>query len=454
MFQSVNPATGAIVAEYEPVGDREIDQVLGAAETGFRAWRDTGFAERGAVFKRYAEALRGEADALALIAAREMGKPVSEGRAEVEKCAWLCEHYADNAEALLAPETHDVDDAEVILRHEPLGVVFSVTPWNFPFWQLLRAAIPPLAAGDAVVNKPASNVIGCAKAVVDLFAKSGGPEGVFQTFALHSSKAADVIADGRVAAVALTGSEGAGAAVASAAGKALKPSLLELGGSDPFIVLADADIAKAAEAAAASRFKNAGQVCIASKRFIVEAPARRAFEEAFIEASKAYKPADPEKDDTKLGPMARGDLRKELAEQVERSIARGAKVLKAGGIVEGPGFYYDPAILGDGPDDSPAAKDETFGPAALIVTARDAGDAVRIANQTSFGLSSNLWTADIDRAKALAPKIEAGGVYVNTVTASDPRFPFGGIKRSGYGRELGEAGIKEFTNLKTLRIAR
>ncbi len=454
MFKSVNPATEEIVAEYAEAPPAEIDAVLNRVRSGQKAWAELGFEGRGRVLRAYGGLLKDRADDLALLIAREMGKPVSEGRAEAEKCAWLCEHYADAAEKLLADEIHEIDEATIILRHEPLGAVFSVTPWNFPLWQVLRAAIPPMAAGNAVLNKPASNVIGCAQATVSLFAEAGGPDGALLTLALTADQAADVIADDRIAGVALTGSERAGAAVAGAAGKALKPSLLELGGSDPFIVLADADIEKAAEAAAGSRFKNAGQVCIAAKRFIVEAAVRREFEEAFVAAAAPFKPADPEKEDTKLGPMARGDLRDELSEQVEKSIRMGARVLRAGGVVDGPGFFYSPAILADGPDDQPAFAEETFGPAALIVTAKDAEDAVAIANRSRYGLSANLWTADTERAKALAPGIEAGGVYVNGTTASDPRFPFGGIKRSGYGRELGGAGAKEFINLKTIRISK
>lgn len=453
MFESINPATGERIAQFAPASSGEIDAALERAVRGQRAWYASGFEGRASVLLAAAERLRQSTGPLAQLAANEMGKPVTQGRAEIEKCALLCEHFARNGEAMLASEFHDIDGGRVELAYEPLGVIFSVTPWNFPFWQIVRAAIPTLSSGNAVLNKPAPNVIGCARALIGLFAEAGMPEGAFQTIDLTNEDASRVIADDRIAGVALTGSERAGSAVAGAAGKALKKSVLELGGSDPFIVLADADIEGAAQAAARSRFANAGQVCIASKRLIVEAPVRKAFEDAFLKACAQYQPGDPLSDATTLGPMARSDLRDELDGIVRQSIAAGSRVLAAGGVVEGAGWFYAPTVLADAPENAPALTRETFGPAAVILTAKDADQAIGIANRSQYGLSANMWTADLDRARVLAGRIEAGGVFINSFTASDPRFPFGGIKRSGFGRELGVAGAREFTNLKTIWTA-
>lgn len=454
MFKSVNPTTGETIAVHAAAGADMIEAALSAACAGQRAWRAAGIEGRAAVFAAAARKLRQQVEPLARLAACEMGKPVTQGRAEIEKCAFLCEHFAAHGAAMLEGQHHQVDNGKVELVHAPLGVIFSVTPWNFPFWQILRAAVPTMISGNAVLNKPAPNVIGCAQALIALFADAGMPAGAFQTIALTNADAARVIADPRVAGIALTGSEQAGSAVAAAAGKALKKCVLELGGSDPFIVLADADITGAAEAAARSRFANAGQVCIAAKRMIVEAPARAAFADAFLAAAARYVPGDPLADATTLGPMARADLRDELEAIVSQSIAAGAAVLEAGGRTEGPGWFYRPTILADAPDHAPVLIRETFGPAAVILTAQDADEAIALANRTPYGLSANLWTADLDRAHRLADRIEAGGVFINSFTASDPRFPFGGIKRSGFGRELGAAGAHEFTNLKTVWTVR
>ena len=453
MFRSVNPATGETVAEFRAPSEAERDAKLDRMVLAQRDWHAAGFERRGAVLQVVARALKAEAHDLAALAAVEMGKPVSEGQGEAEKCAWLCEHFADRAEALLAPETLPVDEAEVSVRCDPLGVIFSVTPWNYPFWQIMRAAVPALAAGNAVLNKPASNVIGCARRLAEILHEAGVPEDVFDSHPLDTDDADALVGDGRIAGVCLTGSERAGAAVAAAAGRSVKKSVLELGGSDPFIVLADADIPAAAEAAAVSRFKNAGQVCIASKRMIVERSVHDDFLDAFAEAARAYRPGNPLDDDTKLGPMARPDLRDTLADQVERTLAAGGRCVLDGGVVDGPGTFYAPVIAADIPTDSPLAVEESFGPAAAIFAVGDADEAVALANASSFGLSANLWTSDRARAQQLAPRIEAGGVFINATTASDPRVPFGGIKRSGYGRELGREGIREFVNLKTVWLA-
>ena len=453
MFKSVNPATGETLAEFQAPSAAERDARLDRMVLAQRDWHAAGFERRGEVLHAVAAMLKAEVSDLARRAALEMGKPVSEGRGEVEKCAWLCEYFADHAETLLAAETLPVEEAEVSVRCDPIGVIFSVTPWNFPFWQIMRAAVPALAAGNAVLNKPASNVVGCARRLAEILHEAGVPEGVFDSYPLDSRDADDLVGDRRIAGVCLTGSERAGAAVAAAAGRNVKKSVLELGGSDPFIVLADADIRAAADAAAASRFKNAGQVCIASKRMIVEASVHDAFLDAFVEAARAYRPGDPLDEDTKLGPMARPDLRDTLADQVERTLAAGGKPVLEGGVVEGKGAFYAPVVAAGVPTDSPLAVEESFGPAAAVFSVADADEAVALANATSFGLSANLWTGDRDRARRLAPRIEAGGVFVNATTASDPRVPFGGIKRSGYGRELGREGIREFVNLKTLWMA-
>jgi succinate-semialdehyde dehydrogenase len=454
MFKSVNPATGETIAVYAAASADAIEAGLSAACAGQRAWQAAGAEGRAAVLVAAAARLREQAEPLARLAACEMGKPVSQGRAEIEKCASVCEYYAAHGAAMLESRHHPVDNGEVTLAHAPLGVIFSITPWNFPFWQILRAAVPALISGNAVLNKPAPNVIGCAQALIALFAEAGMPQGALQTIALTNADAARVIADPRVAAVSLTGSERAGSAVAAAAGEALKKCVLELGGSDPFIVLADADIGAAADAAARSRFSNAGQVCVAAKRMIVEAPVRAAFAEAFMAAAAEYVPGDPLADATTLGPMARADLRDELEAMVSQSIAAGAAVLEPGGRTEGPGWFYQPTILADAPDHAPVLIRETFGPAAVILTAQDAEQAITLANRTTYGLSANLWTTDLDRAHRLADRIEAGGMFINSFTASDPRFPFGGIKRSGFGRELSAVGVHEFTNLKTIWTVR
>lgn len=454
MFQSVNPANGEVVAEHAALSDAERDALLDRMAIAQRHWRETGFAGRARVLGAVAGKLKEEAQDLALLAAREMGKPVREGRAEAEKCAWLCQYFAAHAEDLLKTDIHSHDEAEVRLRCDPLGVIFSVTPWNFPFWQIMRAAVPALAAGNAVLNKPASNTIGCGRRLAAIFAEAGAPEGVFDSQPMGKEEADALIGDGRIAGVCLTGSEKAGSAVAASAGRSVKKSVLELGGSDPFIVLDDADVRDAAAAAAKSRFRNAGQVCIAAKRMIVHASVHDDFVEAFVAAAEAFEPGDPVLEETRLGPLARRDLRDTLTDQVERTFKAGARVVVRGGPVDGPGAFYRPTIAADVPLDSPLAVEESFGPAAAIFRVDGEEEAVALANASSFGLAANLWTEDPGRAERLVPQIEAGGVFVNSTAASDPRVPIGGTKRSGYGRELGREGIREFVNLKTVWLAR
>ena len=453
-FQSINPATGEIIADYPAAQANDIERTLAAAERGHAQWSRFPHEERGAVLRRYAGRLRDNIDDLARLAALEMGKPLTQGQAEARKCAVLCEYYADHAGEMLAPEHPTIDGASVTLRFDPIGCIFSITPWNFPLWQVLRAAVPALAAGNAVLNKPAPNTIGCAKKIVSLFQDCGAPDGVLQTIDLSNADAAKVIADRRVAGVALTGSERAGAAVAAAAGANLKKVVLELGGSDPFIVLADADIEAAAKIGAKARYANAGQVCIAAKRFIVEAPVYEQFRDAFLAETDALVIGDPLHQGTTLGPMARRDLCDALEKQVCATIDAGARILRRGGPAEGQGNFFAPSVLEHAPENSPARREETFGPAAILIAAASEEDAVAIANATHYGLSASLWTADEARAQKIAGNIQAGGVFVNAMTASDPRLPFGGVKNSGFGRELGREGLMEFVNIKTVYTAR
>jgi succinate-semialdehyde dehydrogenase/glutarate-semialdehyde dehydrogenase len=383
----------------------------------------------------------------------EMGKPIVQAEAEVDKCAACCDYYADHAEAFLAEQPSKTDASKSYVRFDPLGPVLAVMPWNFPYWQVFRFAAPALMAGNAGILKHASNVPRCALAIEKVFREAGFPQGLFTAPLLESRAIASLISDPRIVAVTLTGSERAGSAVAGQAGRELKKTVLELGGSDPFIVLADADLAAAAKAAADARLVNSGQSCIAAKRFIaVEAIADR-FLDLFLDELRSRRMGDPLARETQVGPQARTDLRDELHKQVEESVKRGAKCLLGGEIPRGPGAFYPPTLLAGVDKGMPAFDQETFGPVAAVVRAKDEGDAVRLANDSSFGLGASLWTQDRARAEHLAAQIEAGAVFVNGIVKSDPRLPFGGIKRSGYGRELSEYGIREFVNIKSVWIA-
>lgn len=450
IFQSINPATDTTIAEYAAADAREIEAALARAGHGFQQWSQLSIEERGAVLRSFAERLRENVEALARLAALEMGKPLSQAKAEAEKCAFLCEYFADHAAEMLALERRDIDKAQAVLRKEPIGCIFSVTPWNFPLWQILRAGVPALAAGNVVLNKPAPNVIGCAKKIIELFEQSGAPRGVLQTIDATNEDAAKIIGDVRIAGVALTGSERAGAAVAAEASANLKKVVLELGGSDPFIVLHDANIADAAKVGARARFNNAGQICIAAKRFIIEASVFDEFQEAFLAETDALVMGDPLHQGTTLGPMARRDLRDQLEGQVNATVAGGARILRRGGAQEGPGNFFAPCVMSETDRTATAWREETFGPAAVLVSASGEDEAVALANDTKYGLSANLWTGDAERAERISAKIQAGGVFINTMTSSDPRLPFGGVKRSGFGRELGPEGLMEFVNLKTV----
>jgi acyl-CoA reductase-like NAD-dependent aldehyde dehydrogenase len=451
-FESINPATEKALATYEESSPAEVEAALADAQRAFETWRDTSFAERSARLRAVAATLRGDQARLAALITAEMGKPIAESEAEIEKCAWNCEYYAENAERFLSDEPVETNARESYVEFAPLGVILAIMPWNFPFWQVFRFAAPALMAGNTAVLKHASNVPGCALAIEEVFRRSDLPAGAFRTILVTGATAEALIADSRIRAVTLTGSEAAGERVAAAAGRALKKSVLELGGSDPFVVLADADLDAAATTAARARNLNAGQSCIAAKRFIVVEEAADEFEKRFKRAVSRLKVGDPTDRETQVGPLARGDLRDALESQVAQSVAMGARVVTGGARPKGRGYFYEPTILADITPDMPVFREETFGPVAALIRARDTDQAIRMANDTAFGLGSSLWTQDLAEGRRLARRIEAGGVFINGMVASDPRLPFGGVKRSGYGRELGSFGIREFVNVQTVWI--
>jgi succinate-semialdehyde dehydrogenase/glutarate-semialdehyde dehydrogenase len=449
MIASVDPSTGLELARFDPLAADAVDAALTRAVHAQAGWRRRPVDERAGLLHAVARVLRaGRARYAAMITA-EMGKPVSEAEAEIDKCAVTCDHYAEHAPAYLAEEPM-TSNAGVV--YDPLGVILAVMPWNFPFWQFFRFAAPALAAGNGAVLKPAGNVPQCALAVEDVLRAAGIPRGLVQTLLIEVDQVAGLVADERIAAVTLTGSTRAGGIVAAQAGAALKKQVLELGGSDPFIVLADADIAEAAATAVRARFINAGQSCVNAKRFIVEESVADAFVDAFTAGARALKVGDPADTGTDIGPLARADLRDALHDQVSRTVAEGATLLLGGEPLAGPGFFYPPTVVDHVTPGMTAFREETFGPFAAVIRAADADEAVRLANRTEFGLGAALWTADLRRARAYARTIEAGAVFVNGMVASDARLPFGGVKKSGYGRELGPHGIREFVNTKTVWI--
>jgi succinate-semialdehyde dehydrogenase/glutarate-semialdehyde dehydrogenase len=451
-MRAVNPTTGETLREYAEHDAAEIDRRLGRAVQGFATWRRTSLAERAAPLRAAAEVLRRDRDALARLMTLEMGKPIAQSESEVDKCAWACEHYAERGAADLAPESIATDASRSLVRFDPLGVVLAVMPWNFPLWQVFRAAVPALMAGNVVVLKHASNVPGSALAAERVFRDAGLPAGVFTTLLVTAEVAEALIDRDEIQAVTLTGSEAAGMSLGARAGRALKKIVLELGGSDPFIVLADADPERTAAQAVAARVINNGQSCIAAKRFIVEAPVAERFERAFAEGMARLRVGDPLERSTELGPLARADLLDALDEQVRDSVAHGAALLTGGSRPARSGFFYAPTVLAQVTPGMPAFDQETFGPVAAVTRARDADHAVELANHSSFGLGASVWTADAARGEALAAAIEAGSVFVNGAVKSDPRLPFGGIKRSGHGRELSAFGIREFVNVKTVWV--
>jgi succinate-semialdehyde dehydrogenase/glutarate-semialdehyde dehydrogenase len=452
VLKSINPTTEEVVETFEEFTPAQVDEALEQAFSAQRKWRQTSFGERAARLQSVGRALRAQKSRLAALATQEMGKTIVEAEAEVEKCAWNCDFYAEHAAHFLADEHVQMDLPASFVAFEPLGVVLAIMPWNFPFWQVVRFAAPALMAGNGAVLKHASNVPRCALALEEIFRAAGTPQGLFRTVLVPGSGVEPLIADRRIAAVTLTGSSDVGEKVASAAGRHLKKQVLELGGSDPFVILADADLDAAVTTAVRARNQNNGQSCIAAKRFIVEEPIADQFAEKFAATVKALHVGDPMQRDTNVGPLARGDLRETLVTQVEASVARGAHALTGGSPLGGKGYFYAPTVLDGVNEDMPAFREETFGPVAAVIRARDPEDAVRLANDTEYGLGAALWTRNVEHGKELARNIEAGSVFINGMVASDPRIPFGGIKRSGYGRELGVYGIKEFVNVQTIVV--
>ena len=444
---TINPSTGETVRTFDSLSDADIDKRLERAATAFRSWRVTPVADRAAVVGRAGGLLEKHQDRFGRLMTLEMGKPLKAAIEEAVKCALACRYYAEHASAFVAAER--VADGEI--HYQPLGPVLAVMPWNFPFWQVIRFAAPALCAGNVGLLKHASNVPQCALALEELFREAGAPNGVFQTLLVGSDKVERIIGDRRVTAVTLTGSEPAGRQVAATAGQHIKKTVLELGGSDPFIVMPSADIAAAAETAAKARIINNGQSCIAAKRFIVHQRVAEEFTRRFVDRIASLTVGDPLDANTDVGPLATPQIVDDLERQVDDTVRRGARVLTGGKRLEGRGNYFQPTVLADIPLDSPAYRDELFGPVASVFTARDLDDAIRIANDTTFGLAATAWTRDDAEADRFVRDLEAGTVFINGMVASDPRFAFGGVKNSGYGRELGPWGLREFVNVKTVR---
>jgi succinate-semialdehyde dehydrogenase/glutarate-semialdehyde dehydrogenase len=453
-LRAINPATGEVLATYDEMTPAGAGEVIAAVHEEFLGWRRASFAERAAPMRRAGEILRANAAEYARLMAREMGKPVREGIAEAQKCATVCDFYAENAERFLEREPIATDARKSFVAFNPLGVVLAVMPWNFPFWQVFRFAAPGLMAGNAAVLKHASNVPGCALAIEDVFRRAGFPENLFRALMIGSSGVEAVIENPLVRAVTLTGSGPAGRAVARKAGEMLKKTVLELGGSDPYLILEDADLELAAAVCARGRLINSGQSCIAAKRFLAVEKIRRPFEDLFVGKMSSLKMGDPLAEDTQIGPQARHELRDDLHRQVEASVAKGARLLLGGAIPPGPGAFYPPTVLTDVRTGMPAYDEELFGPVAAIIPVAGEEEAIAAANDSVFGLGGAVLTRDLDRGERIAAEsIESGCVFVNEAVRSDPRLPFGGIKESGYGRELSSCGIKEFVNIKTVYVA-
>ncbi len=454
MISSISPTDGRVVAEYEETSPSDVRASIDAAAALQREWEAVPIDERAIPMRRLAGLLESNREELAALMADEMGKPIAQGVGEVDKCAWVCRHYADNAARILQPEGIQADRTRSYVAYRPLGVVLAVMPWNFPFWQVYRFLAPALMAGNGGVLKHASNVTGCALWIDRLAVEAGFPDGLFRTLVVPSGRVDEVLEHPGIVAATLTGSDPAGRAVASKAGALLKKTVLELGGSDPYLVLADADLARAAETCASSRLINGGQSCIAAKRFIVDRRVVGEFTEAFAEGLAKAVMGDPRDPATTLGPMARVDLRDELHDQVERSVAAGADLVMGGVVPDGPGAFYPPTLLTGVTEGMAVYHEETFGPVAAVIAADGVDDAVRIANDTEFGLGAAVFTGDTALGEEIArDRLQAGACFVNSFVASDPRLPFGGIKTSGYGRELSDLGMREFLNAKTVVVA-
>jgi succinate-semialdehyde dehydrogenase/glutarate-semialdehyde dehydrogenase len=451
-MKAINPATELVAGDYPEHDPAAVERALATASAAFIPWRGRSVAQRAAMTKSVAAVLRRQINDLARLITTEMGKPITAAAAEIDKCAIACDYYAQQAGRFLSPRTVPSDATISYVRYDPLGCVLAIMPWNFPFWQVFRFAAPALTAGNVAILKHASNVPGCALAIEKVFADAGLPPGVFTSLLVDGARAQALIGHRHIAAVTLTGSESAGMAVAAAAGKALKKSVLELGGSDPFMVLADVDVDAVAKAGAAARCINSGQSCIAAKRFIVDYRIVEHFTQALAEQMQHLKVGDPLDRTTYIGPLARQDLLGDLHQQVQRSCAAGAKLICGGQRLQRPGYYYAPTVLGDVRPGMAAFDEETFGPVAAVISAGDLQEMIALANASGFGLGASIWSRDIDRAQRMAEQLECGCVFINGGVKSDPRLPFGGVKRSGYGRELSDVGMHEFVNIKTVWV--
>lgn len=449
---SINPATGETLREFSALSAQQIEQKLQLAAGVFQTYRRTPFAERSRMMMRAAEILESEKPAFGKTMTTEMGKPLTAAIGEVEKCAWVCRYYAENAERHLADEIVETNAKKSYVKFQPLGPVLAVMPWNFPFWQVFRFAAPALMAGNVGLLKHSSNVPECALAIEDIFRRAGFPEGAFQTLLIGSDAVEGILKDRRVVAATLTGSEPAGRSVAGTSGKEIKKTVLELGGSDPFMVMPSADFETAVTTAVKARTINNGQSCIAAKRFIVAAEIYDKFEERFVSEMKALRVGDPMDESTQIGPLATPQIRDDLVEQVKKAVDSGARVLTGGNKLDGPGNFYEPTVLVNVDPSSPVSCEEIFGPVAMLFRAANIDEAIHLANATPFGLGASAWTNDANEQAKFIEEIESGSVFINGMVASDPRLPFGGVKNSGYGRELAEFGIREFVNIKTVWI--
>jgi succinate-semialdehyde dehydrogenase/glutarate-semialdehyde dehydrogenase len=453
MIASINPATGETLRTFEPLTDSQLEDRIARADAAYRSYRHTSFADRARWLDAAAGILDSEADAFGRIMTVEMGKPIGAARAEAQKCALGCRYYAEHGERLLADEPVDAGAGRNFIRYQPIGPVLAVMPWNFPFWQVFRFAAPALMAGNVGLLKHASNVPQCALAIEDVIRRAGFPPDVFQALLIGAAAVERLLDDERIKAASLTGSEPAGAQVASRAGRRIKKTVLELGGSDPFIVTAHADLDRAVQTAVEARCINNGQSCIAAKRFIVDETIAPEFERRFVDGMRSLRIGDPMDASTQLGPLATPSILDDLEKQVGDSVSRGARLLTGGQRLNGRGNFYQPTILADPPQDSPAYRQELFGPVAVLMRYRGIDHAIRLANDTEFGLGASVWTNDAEEQRRFVDEIESGMVFVNAMTASDPRLPFGGVKHSGYGRELSAYGIREFVNVKTVKVA-